>query len=66
MLSTCVLISAHILSVSFTQYAQVLVKKISVLRFFKSVMFKTVAKMTADDVSPRCVEFIKGKLQENA
>lgn len=30
----------------------------------QNVMFKTAGKMTADDVSSRCIEFIKGKLPE--
>lgn len=28
-------------------------------------MFKSVGRMTADDVWPRCIEFIKGKIPEN-
>lgn len=28
-------------------------------------MFKSVGRMTADDVWPRCIEFIKGKIPEH-
>lgn len=51
--------------VFFTQHAQVSVKeKKNHPRTFslqKNVMFRSVSKMTADDVSSRCIEFIKGE-----
>ncbi|XP_062273092.1 dual specificity protein phosphatase CDC14B isoform X7 [Scomber scombrus] len=44
----------------FTQYAQILLKKNNLS--LQNVMFKTAGKMTADDVSSRCIEFIKDQL----